>query len=305
MAPHNGSGSHASKLAVMFADISGSTALYEKLGDEFARKLISKCMAVMSREMSSHGGTLIKTIGDEIMCTFPTPAAVFEAACAMQLAVENARPGGNQYPMYIRIGFHYGDVICEEGDVYGDTVNVAARVTSITRARQILATRAAVETLPEELRGRVRQIMRAELRGKLEALDVFQVLWEQDDTMTTRIGLPQFRKPADARNELLLRYRQQVTTLNAQRRSIILGREDSCDMVINSTFASRQHACIELSFTKFTLIDHSSNGTYVRFSDGQAIRLFHEQIVLHKSGTISLGESFADNPAELIEFILQ
>lgn len=296
---------HTEKLAVLFADISGSTSLYDKLGDELARRLIAGCMAVMTREMSAHGGTLIKTIGDEIMCTFPTALAAFEAACAMQNAVEKARPGGSGHPMYIRVGFHYGDVIREEGDVYGDTVNVAARVTSITRARQIMATRAATDTLPAELRGRVRQIMRAELRGKQEALDVLQVLWEQDDTMATRIGLPQFRKPADIRNELLLRYRQQTVTLNEERRGVVLGREDSCDIVISSNFASRQHARIELSFTKFTLTDHSSNGTYVRFSDGQVIQLAREQIALHGSGSISLGESFSDDPTELIEFILQ
>jgi class 3 adenylate cyclase len=295
---------HTEKLAVLFADISGSTALYDKLGDESARRLIAECMAIMTREMSAHGGTLIKTIGDEILCTFPDPIAAMEAACAMQNAIEIERPGGGQ-PMYIRIGFHYGEVIREDGDIFGDTVNVAARVTAITRARQIMTTRAVADLLPMKLRNRMRQIMRAELRGKQEALDVLQVLWEQDDTMSTRIGLPQYRKPADSRNELLLRYRQQTVVLDELRRSVLLGRENNCDIVIPSNFASRQHARIELSFTKFTLTDHSSNGTYVRFSDGQVIQLAREQIVLHKSGTISLGESFSENPAELIEFILQ
>lgn len=292
------------KLAILFADISGSTALYDQLGNESARRLIAECMAVMTREMSAHGGTLVKTIGDEIMCTFPDPTTALKAACAMQTAIEQERPGGDR-PMYIRVGVHYGEVIREGGDVYGDAVNVAARVASITRARQIMTTRVATETLPDDLRNRTRQIMRAELRGKQEALDVFLVTWEQDDTMSTRIGLPQFRKPNDARNELLLHYREQGATLNDQRRSVVIGRGDTCDIVINSSFASRQHARIELSFTKFTLTDHSSNGTYVRFSDGQVIQLSREQIVLHKSGTISLGEPFADNPSELVEFIVQ
>jgi class 3 adenylate cyclase len=291
------------RLAVLFADISGSTALYDRLGDETARQLIAECMAVMTREMSAHGGTLIKTIGDEILCTFPDPIAAMEAACAMQSAMSNERPGG--HPMYIRIGFHYGEAILEGGDVFGDTVNVAARVASITRARQIMTTRAVAEVLPMKLRGMMRQIMRAELRGKQEALDVFQVSWEQDDTMSTRIGLPQYRKPADSRNELLLRYRQQSIVLGEQHRSVVLGRENSCDIVIPSGFASRQHARIEFSFNKFTLTDHSSNGTYVRFGDGQVIQLAREQIVLHKSGSISLGEPFSENPAELVEFILQ
>lgn len=294
---------HTEKLAVLFADISGSTALYDRLGDTTARQLIAECMTVMTREMSAHGGTLIKTIGDEILCTFPDPIAALEAACAMQGAVGNERPGSP--PMYIRIGFHYGEVILENGDVFGDTVNVAARVVSITRARQIMTTRAVAEVLPMKLRGRMRQIMRAELRGKQEALDVFQVSWEQDDTMSTRIGLPQYRKPADSRNELMLRHGQQTVVLGERRRSAVLGREDSCDIVIPSGFASRQHARIEFSFNKFTLTDHSSNGTYVRFGDGQVIQLAREQIVLHKSGSISLGEPFSEDPAELVEFILQ
>lgn len=296
--------SRTEKLAVLFADISGSTALYDTLGDEMARQLIAECMILMMREMSAHGGTLIKTIGDEILCTFPDPIAAIEAAGAMQNAVENER-SSNARPMYIRIGFHYGEVIHENGDVFGDTVNVAARITAITRARQIMTTRAVAAVLPMKLRSKMRQILRAELRGKQEALDVFQVSWEQDDTMSTRIGLPQFRKPADARNELILRYGQQTIVLDEQRRSVVLGRENSCDIMIPSNFASRQHARIELSFTKFTLTDHSSNGTYVRFSDSQVIGLAREQIVLHKSGSISLGEPFAENSTELIEFILQ
>lgn len=295
---------HTQKLAVLFADISGSTALYDTLGDEPARHLIAQCMAVMTREMAAHGGTLIKTIGDEILCTFPDPIAAMDAACAMQNAVENER-ARNARPMYIRIGFHYGEVIHENGDVFGDTVNVAARITAITRARQIMTTRAVAELLPMKLRSKMRQIMRAELRGKQEALDIFQVSWEQDDTMSTRIGLPQFRKSAETRNELQLRYGQQTIVLDEQHRSVVLGREGSCDLVIPSNFASRQHARIELSFTKFTLTDHSSNGTYVRFSDGQVIQLAREQIALHKSGSISLGVPFSESPTELIEFVLQ
>ncbi len=295
---------HTEKLAILFADISGSTALYDKLGNETARRLVAGCLATMVKEMAAHRGTLIKTIGDEILCAFPNPAAALEAACAMQNAIERERPGGEQ-PMYIRVGFHYGEVIREDGDVYGDTVNVAARVASITRARQIMTTRAAAEALPDDLRNKTRQIMRAEFRGKQEAFDVFLVSWEQDDTMSTRIGLPQFRKPSDARNELMLRYREQAVTLDERHRSAVLGRGDTCDLVINSSFASRQHARIEFSFNKFIIVDHSANGTYIRFSDGQVIPLSREQIVLHKSGSISLGEPFSDNPAELVEFIVQ
>ena len=291
-------------LAVLFADISGSTALYDKLGNELALQLVTRTLDILTREMELRHGTLIKTIGDEIMCTFSDATVAVEAARAMQQAVEQQRPGG-EHPIYVRIGLHYGEAILEGGDVFGDTVNIAARVTSITRARQIMTTQAVVIRLPEKLRIQTRPVMRTEFHGKVEATDVFQIAWEQEDTTSTRVGMSAFRKPTGARNELVLRYRQQVITLGELRKSVILGRSDDCELVIRDNLASRQHARIEYNFGKFLLIDHSVNGTYIRFSDNQVILLSHQQIVLHGAGTLSLGQHFSESPSELIEYILQ
>lgn len=292
------------KLVVLFADISGSTALYDKMGDTRALNIISKCLDVLIAELLPYQGELLKTIGDEIMCIFPSPAQALQAACAMQMAMEQQRPSGDK-PIYIRIGFHYGEVIREGSDVFGDAVNVTARVASITRARQILTTRAVVDALPVDLRSRVRQITRAEFRGKDEAMDVFQVGWEQDDTLSTRIGMPNFRKPTELRRELLLRYQERVVVVNEENKSIVLGRGDTCDLLIPSTFASRQHARIELSFGKLVIADHSANGTYIRFSDQQVIHLVHQEVMLHGTGAISLGQPFSASPLEIIEYIVQ
>jgi len=98
------------KLAILFADISGSTALYDKLGDAQALSLVAKSLDILSSELPSREGVLIKTIGDEIMCSFPTAGLAFDAACAMQRNIEIQRPGG-ELPIYIRIGFHFGEVI--------------------------------------------------------------------------------------------------------------------------------------------------------------------------------------------------
>jgi hypothetical protein len=256
--------------------------------------------------MSIQQGTLIKTIGDEIMCTFASVAAAVNAARAMQMAIEEQAPVNGQH-IYVRIGIHCGDVIQEAGDVFGDAVNVAARVTAITRARQILTTQTVVDKLPPELRKKARPVMRGELRGKESALAIFQVIWEKDDTMSTRIGMSAFRKPAESlsRHELLLRHRQQVLTLNEQSRSALLGRDDTCNLVIQNKLASRQHALIEYNFGKFLLTDHSANGTYIRFSDNQVIQLNHQQIVLHGAGQISFGQPFSESPSEVVEYILQ
>ena len=293
-----------SRLVILFADISNSSALYSELGDEQARQLVANCLTMLTQHVVSYQGTLIKTIGDEIMCTFLLPVSALQAAMAMQTAAASKRLDG-EHPLSIRIGFHYGEVICEASDVYGDTVNVAARVTAITRAHQIMITRAAAEALPPEFRSKVRQIMRAEFRGKQEALDIFQVTHDDEDTTITRIGLSKSRKPSEARNELLLRYNQLVVVVSDKLKSVVLGRGDNCGIVIFNNFASRQHARLEFNFGKFILADHSANGTYVRFNDNHVIHLIHQQIILHGAGSISLGQAFSDTPRELIEFIVQ
>jgi adenylate cyclase len=281
-------------LAVLFADICGSTALYENFGDDLARKIISRCIDTMS-------GKLIKTIGDEVMVTFPSAEAAFHAACAMQVAVGNDRPADG-VALQIRIGFNYGEVIKESDDVFGNTVNVAARVAAITRAGQILATQWVFNALPPDLQNKLRQIMRAEFKGKQEYQEIYQVICEQEDTQNTRFGIQVYRQSPDNNAEMLLHYRDQSLKVNKERRSVALGRGESCDIVVKNDFASRVHLHIELRSGKFIILDESTNGTYIRFSDGHEVHVTCEEISLENNGSISLGQSFAENPVEVIEF---
>lgn len=293
------------KLAILFADISGSTALYDKHGDGVARQMVAKCINTMSGAINAHQGTLIKTIGDEIMCRFPSAEAALHAACAMQTAVENLKPVDGlplAAPMHIRIGFNYGDVICEPDDVYGDTVNVAARITAITRARQISATQAVVDALPPALRVKTQKIQRTEIKGKQEQLDIYLVNWEADDMSRTRIGEATLRMPPKSGEELSLDYHGRTIKINDRQKSAMLGRENVCEVVVQSNFASRQHARVEFRFGKYILTDQSMNGTFIRFSDGRVVSIMREATVLHGSGLISLGQNFSENPTELINF---
>lgn len=292
------------KLAVLFADICGSTTLYEELGDKLARTLISEVIALMKREIDAHQGTLIKTIGDEVMCTFPSAEAAFEAACAMQYAIKDARRNKGQ-PMDIRVGFHYGEVILESGDVFGDTVNIAARVAYITRAGQILTTRAVCDALPRELKEMNRHITHIELKGKRKPIDIYLVAWEQDDEMSTRVMTHSSRKPLNAEHELILRYRGHSLSINKERRKAIIGRDATCDIVVPGDLTSRQHVAIELRSGKFVISDQSANGTHIRYADGHVVLITREEAILLGNGTISLGQPYTHEPAELIEFSLK
>lgn len=292
-------------LAVLFADISGSTSLYETLGDAKARELVSACIAVLTKAMAKHKGRLIKTIGDEIMCVFPSAEAAALAACDMQSSVETEKPGGST-PMFVRIGFHYGEVISENGDVFGDTVNTAARIAGVARARQILATQGSVDALPGYLIGTTRQIRRSAVKGKQEAVEICEVQWQADDTEVTRISMPVRSKHGSKRTEVLvLRHDGKAFTVDANHRSAVIGRNPACQIVVADDFASRQHAKIELIEDKFILADQSINGTYVRFADGHVHHAVQEQVQLRGSGSISLGRAFFETAVKEIEFSIE
>lgn len=293
----------ASKLAVLFADISGSTALYDHLGDETARNLISQCIGWMSAELPAQQGRLIKLIGDEIMCTFPSAENAFNAACAMQKAVREGRATSG-HNLHIRVGFHYGDVILEEGDVFGDTVNVAARVVAITRADQVMTTQAVIDQLPATLREKTRQIMRADFKGKQTGFDISIVIWEMDEMMNTRIGQSAFRKTPETIHELVLSYRETTLKVSKERPSVMLGRSENCDLVVYNTFASRQHLRIELRFGKFILIDQSTNGTHIQNANGKISHTLREELILQNEGTLSLGQPYEENPVELVHYAI-
>src|SRR5512139_508556 len=179
------------QLAILFADITVNPALYEKVGDDLTRRLVNNCLDLMKQEVARHGGTVVQTIVNEILCTFASPADAVPAACAMQNAVQRAQLGGD-YPLYIRIGIHHGDVALKDGVISGESVNIAARVTAITRARQIMATRATADALPLELQNKVRLVNRSMTRGKPEAFEIFLVSWEHEDTAISRVGLPKY-----------------------------------------------------------------------------------------------------------------
>jgi class 3 adenylate cyclase len=289
------------KLAVMFADICESTALYERVGDAQARQLISWCITTMLHEIIPFQGVLIKTIGDEIMSTFPSAEAAFNAACAMQNAVRNKQPK-NGMVMHVRIGFHYGDVICEAGDVFGDTVNVAARVAGLARADQIMTTQAVQNALPPMLQNETYQIMSAELKGKQEKYPIFLAIWENDDKETTRFNATLQRQLEENAHELTLSYNGQQFKINADCKSIMLGRGDDCDIIIRNSVISRLHVRVEFRFGKFLIVDQSTNGTYVRFSDGHVAHITREEMILQGAGRFSLGQSSFENANEFIEF---
>lgn len=291
-------------LAIVFADISGSTKLYEALGDAVARKICAETIEAISNVVKKHNGTVIKIIGDEVMSTFPTAEEAATACMSMHesLAEVNANIEDGTI-IAIRIGMHYGPAIMEGGDVFGDAVNLAARMAAQSKANQIITTLSTIEKLPAVLRASTRFIDHAPIKGKQEVIDIYEIIWQEEDMTRMATGMLADKKTPEVK--LRLRYNDLDVQISKKKSSVVLGRSKECDMPINEKLASRQHVRIELRRDKFFIIDQSTNGTHVRIDNGEDAFLRREEMPLNGNGQISLGKGFNENPTEVVRFTLE
>lgn len=266
-------------LAVLFADIDGSTKLYELHGDETAHRLTAECLTVLDTQAGIAGGRVVKTSGDGLMCVFATPDAAFRAATLM-------RDSQKRTHLSIHAGFHFGPVIEHAGDFYGDTVNVASRVADLAKAGEILVTEDTVVKLSPALRAATRWLDKASVKGKKEPVGVYMIVTEEENV--TVIRSPLVLNESDAMR-LELRFRDRTFTLEDPLPEFVVGRQDICDLVIDSTYASRRHATIQAVRGKVFLKDHSTNGTYVRSAEGEVVFVKREMVQLSGKGSIFIG----------------
>ena len=154
------------EVAILFADVVGSTKLYELLGDLRARDMVGICIDVMRAATDQNHGTVIKTMGDEVMATFPTADDALNAAAQMQKQiVTHPQLKVDEQTVAIRIGCNFGPVVLENRDIFGSAVHTANRMTSQAKAGQIMTTATMVERLSSDWRAQVRQIDVATLKG--------------------------------------------------------------------------------------------------------------------------------------------
>ncbi|MGR3317350.1 MAG: adenylate/guanylate cyclase domain-containing protein [Candidatus Anammoxibacter sp.] len=290
-------------LAIMFADIAGSTKLYDTLGDQPARAKVAATIETMSEITRQNKGTVIKTIGDEVMCTFPTAEDAGTAAWEMQEKFEEeAESNTDGSPVSVRIGMHFGPAILEGGDVFGDAVNIAARMAAQAKAKQIITTQDTLDKLPPAMRASTRFVDHAPIKGKKEEIDIFEIIWQEEDVTRMATGMVINKPTPEAK--LTLTYNGQTIELSKLRPGLVMGRSQNCDLTINEKLASRQHVRIELRRDKFFIVDQSTNGTHVIIGDNPEEFLRREEIPLSGSGRISLGRGFSENPDEVVEFKL-
>lgn len=284
-------------LAVLFADIAGSTRLYEQLGDAPALAAISRCLALAEDAAAGHSGRLIKTIGDEALLVFDEVDHAADAATAIQRRmVDLAAAEGT--PLGFRIGFHFGPAIEVSGDVFGDSVNVAARMVALAKRAQVILSSPTSAMLSPRLRGQVRELDVLTVKGKEKDIGICELIWQDSSAELTALAT----RPKARAARLELRHGGRVIELDATASTLTLGRDAQNDVVIADRLASRTHARIERRRDKFVLVDQSSNGTYVTIDGEREMELRREELILRGRGQVSFGHRHAPAAAETLDF---
>lgn len=294
------------ELAILFADVVGSTHIYEVMGDLRARDIVLTCVDIMRTATETHEGTVIKTIGDEIMATFPSADSALNAASQMQHEIRSrAELKVGEQHVAIRIGCHFGPVVLENRDIFGAAVHTANRMTSQAKAGQVMTTGAMVQRLAPEWRSSVRQIDIATLKGKTNEDELFEVLWQKEDatSMLPTLAMGGSMRDKQKPQRLRLKYQGQELVMTDGRVSVTMGRAEENDIVIKGNLISRLHARIEFNRNKFLLVDQSTNGTFVLSGSGEESFVRRDSLQLKGEGMIGLGKTpEGSTPGQMLQF---
>jgi hypothetical protein len=205
-------------------------------------------------------------------------------------------------PPRVRIGFHMGPVIVSKDDLFGDAVNVAARMVALSKARQILTTRETVEAMGSELRAAIRRIDKTLVKGKREELDVYELIWEhQEVTIMAKDPLTS----AAMLSRLRLQIGNRTVQVDRAHPAATIGRHPDNDIVIDDALVSRTHARIEYRRGRFVLCDNSTNGTYLLGEGEESTFVHRDEMPMPDRGVVCPGRSPAPDSDLAIRFAAQ
>ena len=281
--------------AVMFAELIGAAELYASAGDEAAHATITPCLDALQEAAALAGARVVKRIGGRLMLLASSADTGARSAVALQVAA-----GQFGTPrLGLGVGFHYGPVIQDKADVFGDTVNLAARLVEKAAPGQILLAAATAELVGSLYRRSIRRLHAIQLKGLGEELLLCEIMWRADEPATF---YPFDAATEPARAKLKLKYRGNKHVLRRITEALTIGRDAGCGLVIDDEHASRQHCTIQRRHANFVLADKSTNGTFVTVDGEEEVVLHREEFTLRKSGWISFGQPRSAG-GEALEFI--
>ncbi len=165
-------------VSVLFTDISDSVEYFEKKGDVFGRLMVDNCNSIIFPVIKKFSGKVIKTIGDGVMASFKEPYKAINASIAIQQALDNERAINEDFDVHVKIGIHTGEALVEANDLYGDVVNVTARIQKTCNFDEIRFSEGTMEFLIEDTDKLVEKES-VTLKGKAKPVLLFECKWKE------------------------------------------------------------------------------------------------------------------------------
>lgn len=299
------------EVTVVFADLTGSTGVFESLGNAKATQAITRLTHWIGKVCEAHRGHVVKYLGDGVLIVFADSPDAVEAASELQrVHQERIRKWPEPLKMRLQIGMARGDVVRQDGDCYGDAVNVASRLSDLSGAEQILVTDLVIRQLPEDSMVRYRSMGSMPIRGRSEPCMVYRIEW-QSEVLSEIFTVPASLTPSPFVGRAARPIFIELSWLDIRagftpaELPIVVGRDPGSQFVIADPRVSRKHARIEWRAGKFCLEDTSSYGTWVRFADSAAIvALRRQECVLLMEGEMAMGGPFEDFTVPTVKFSL-
>lgn len=190
------------KIAVLFTDIVGSTEFFKTYGDTQGKEMLRRHYNIATSVFSRFNGNVIKFIGDSIMASFIDPTDAIKAAIILQQKILiNNRKRGGVIPTHVRIGIHYGEVIVEKDDIYGDVVNVASKLTNIAKGDEIYISSAVYDQVKGMGTAFFEVLPLLEKKNIPEDLVVLKVVWDENIAIDPEEDAVIFINPITAKIE--------------------------------------------------------------------------------------------------------
>lgn len=279
-------------LSVAFIKLDRNQRPLQPLDAHAELQRMADVLQVVREEIKAQRGTEIKNIGGNTsMCSFADAASAVKAAYMVQERLRHHASGAEsaeQGKILASIGISHGSVLLEDDDLFGQVVNVAARIAAEAKLGQILLDVSVFDSLPPDIKCRARYVDRIPARGISKPLDIYEFMWEEEEIITHSSEAVATYDHPHSRCKLL--YRNHSFVLDAENTSVVIGRGNDADLVIKDENASRIHLKIQYRNGKYVVTDESRNGTWIETGQGLTLLRRKETHILHGKGVISLGQ---------------
>jgi adenylate cyclase len=265
---------------VLISDITGSTGLYEKSGNQFALEQVSKVLARMRQMVEQAGGKCVKSQGDDILAFFESSEIAFQVAWSM---IQENWPQG----LSVHSGTYFGEILNHENDIYGSAVNTAARLCALAKPGEIMVGDLSYDDLSPDSKSKLQMLGEIQLRGKVDRTRVYScsAMSLTEQTVISPLLAPKRLLGAEFAEFKLAGQHWQI----AEGQSLTVGRIPECDITIDQSWVSRKHAVFTIVGSQLEIKDHSSYGSVIEMTDGSEILLHRRGTLLSGTGSVFFG----------------